>query len=185
MGKIEPLLELVDLGRKRGGVAGIAFEHLDGDRAAVGRAQQAINDLQLAALAVAIVAEPGELAATPLQIAGGDVVEHQRAILQMEPRQRGLDLGLTLQQPIKRHIELILIDLSQAENRTEAGGGELRFGTSSIYMAHSIAILRQKQGKSAHLHVYILNPRTRTSRVKSRPSCFGKREVQARICRSV
>src|SRR5437763_8050000 len=57
-------------------------------------------------------------------------------------------------------------------------GGELRFGTSSIYMAHSIAILCQKQGKSAHLHVYILNPRTRTSRVKSRPSCFGKREVQ-------
>src|SRR5437016_9258921 len=59
-------------------------------------------------------------------------------------------------------------------------GGELRFGTSSIYMAHSIAILCQKQGKSAHLHVYILKPRTRTSRVKSRPSCFGKREVQSR-----
>src|SRR5438552_9091527 len=57
-------------------------------------------------------------------------------------------------------------------------GGELRFGTSSIYMAHSIAILCQKQGKSANLHVYILKPRTRTSRVKSRPSCFGKREVQ-------
>src|SRR6266850_404796 len=54
----EALLDLVDLGRKRARIAGVALEHLDGHRATVGGAQQAVDDLQLALLAVAVVAEP-------------------------------------------------------------------------------------------------------------------------------
>ena len=46
----EALLELVDLWRKRPRIAGVALEHLDGDRASVGGAQQAVDDLQLAFL---------------------------------------------------------------------------------------------------------------------------------------
>src|SRR5271167_3913876 len=52
----EPLLDLGDLTGQRCRVAGGAFEHLDGDRAAVGGAQEAVDDLQLAPLAVAIAA---------------------------------------------------------------------------------------------------------------------------------
>src|SRR5579864_7520988 len=47
------------------------------------RGQQTVDDLQLALLAVAIVAEPGELAAASLQVARRHVVEHQRAVAQM------------------------------------------------------------------------------------------------------
>jgi hypothetical protein len=54
MVEAEALLELGDLAGERGGIAGRALEHLDGDRAAVGRAEQAVDDLQLALLAVAI-----------------------------------------------------------------------------------------------------------------------------------
>ena len=69
MVEAEALLELGDLVAERRGVAGRALEHLDGDRTAIGRAEQAIDDLQLALLAVAIVAELGERAAAAFHVA--------------------------------------------------------------------------------------------------------------------
>src|SRR4051794_29501520 len=42
----EALLELCDLGGERHRVGGITREHLDGDRAAVGPAQQPVDNLQ-------------------------------------------------------------------------------------------------------------------------------------------
>ena len=93
MVEAEALLQLGDLAGEGGGIAGRAFEHLDGDRAAVGRAEQAVDDLQLALLAVAIVAELGERAAASLHVARGHVVEHQRAALEMAPGQRRFDRG--------------------------------------------------------------------------------------------
>jgi hypothetical protein len=65
----EALLDLVDLCGERARIGGVALEHLDRHRATVGRAQQAVDDLQLALLAVAVVAEPRQLAAAPLQVA--------------------------------------------------------------------------------------------------------------------
>ena len=65
----EAFLELVDLGRQGARIAGVAVEHLDRHRAAVGGAQQAVDDLQLALLAVAVVAAPGQRAAAALHIA--------------------------------------------------------------------------------------------------------------------
>src|ERR1700746_2194784 len=62
----EALLDLVDLGRKRARIAGVALEHLDGHRATVGGAQQAVDDLQLALLAVAVGGEARPLAARAL-----------------------------------------------------------------------------------------------------------------------
>ena len=85
------LFELVDLGCDRRGIADVAFENLDRDRAAFGRAKQSDDDLQLAALAVAIVAPFGQGAGAAFEIGGGDVVENQRAVVQMPPRQRLLD----------------------------------------------------------------------------------------------
>jgi hypothetical protein len=59
--KRERLLELVDLARQRRRIAGIACEHFDRNRAAVGRAQQTEYDLQLAGLAVAAVASSSQV----------------------------------------------------------------------------------------------------------------------------
>jgi hypothetical protein len=64
----------------------------------------------------------GEWAAASLDIARGDVVEHQRAALEVTLGQRGFDLGLTFEQPVERGVEFIFVDLSQIEHRAEAGG---------------------------------------------------------------
>ncbi len=45
MGQAEALLELVDQDGQRGRIAGAAREHLDRDRAAIGGAQQAVDNL--------------------------------------------------------------------------------------------------------------------------------------------
>jgi hypothetical protein len=68
-------LDLVDLSGERARVGGIALEHFDGHRTTVCGAQQAVDDLQLALLAVAIGAELGEFAAASLQIVRRHVVE--------------------------------------------------------------------------------------------------------------
>src|SRR4051794_16513712 len=101
MVKTETLLELVDLRRQRRGISSVAIEHLDGHRTAVRGAEQAVDDLQAALLAVPAVSAFGQRTTASLQVARRDVVEHQRAILQMAPGQRGLDGRLARQQPIE------------------------------------------------------------------------------------
>ena len=105
------------------GIAGVAFEHLDGDGTAVGCAQKPIDDLQLALLAVAAVAAPGERAAAAFDVARRDVVEHQRPALQMALCQRGLDRALTLEEPVERGVEFVLADVAERQFDAEAGGG--------------------------------------------------------------
>jgi alkylhydroperoxidase/carboxymuconolactone decarboxylase family protein YurZ len=67
--EVKALLEFFDLPGKRHGIGGIALEHLNGDRAAVWAAKQAIDDLQRAFLAVAAIATLGKRAATSLHVA--------------------------------------------------------------------------------------------------------------------
>ena len=62
MVEAEALLEFFNLARERHRIGGIAVEHLDGDRAAVGGTEETINDLQRAFPAVAAVAALGERA---------------------------------------------------------------------------------------------------------------------------
>src|SRR5512147_1021802 len=90
----EASLQLVDLRGERLRIGGVALEHLDRHRAAVGGAQQPKDDLRPVGTAIATVAPLPQLAAAALEIAGGDVIEHQRAVLQMPPRQRLLDRWL-------------------------------------------------------------------------------------------
>jgi hypothetical protein len=54
--QLEALLQLVDLRRQRDRIGGIAFEHLDRDRAAVGRAHQGDDNLRPVTTVVAAVA---------------------------------------------------------------------------------------------------------------------------------
>ena len=58
--KVEAPLELVDLARQRHRIGEIAVKHLDGDRAAIWGAEQAVDDLQRALPAVAAIATLGE-----------------------------------------------------------------------------------------------------------------------------
>ena len=125
-----------DLIGKGHGIGGVAFEHLDGDGATVGRAQEAVDDLQLALLAVAVVAALGQRAAAGFDVARRDVVQHQRPAVEMAFGEGGLDGRLTLEQPIEGRVEFVLADLAEGQFDAEApgggggierlGGGELR-----------------------------------------------------------
>jgi len=66
------------------------------------------------------VTELGERTAAPLEVARGDVVEHQRAVLEMALCQGGFDLWLAFEQPVERRVEFIFVDLAQIEHRAEA-----------------------------------------------------------------
>jgi hypothetical protein len=105
------------------GFGGIAVEHLDRHRAAVGGAEQAVDDLQLALLAVPVVAAPGQGAAVAFQIARRHVVEHQRAAIEAALGQRRLDRRLPGQQPVEGGVELVLADRAETQHLTQAGGG--------------------------------------------------------------
>jgi hypothetical protein len=124
--EVEALLQLADLGAERSGVGGVALEHLDGHRAAVGGTQQAVDDLQLTLLAIPVVAAPGQFAAAALDIAGGDVVEHQRSARQVPAGHRRLHRRLAFDQPVEGGIELVLVDRAQPQHGAQAGGGGLR-----------------------------------------------------------
>ena len=113
--KREALLDLVDLCGERARIGGIALECLDRHRAAVSRAQQAVDDLQLALLAVAVVAALRQFAAAALQIARRHVVEHQRAGAQMLARERPLDRLLALAQPVEGDVEFVFVNRSKTE----------------------------------------------------------------------
>src|SRR5580704_16386888 len=80
---------------------------------------KAEHDLQLAGFAVAIVAEFGERAGAPLEIGRGDVIEHQRAVLEVASRQCFLDALLLFDEPVERIIKRPLVDCPQFQHRAQ------------------------------------------------------------------
>src|SRR5215472_309404 len=96
-------------------VIGSAVKYLDRHRAAIGRTQQTVDDLQFALLAVARMAETCQLAAAAFKPGRGDVVEHQRPLFEVAARERGLDRALARAEPVERAIELDLVDRSQPQ----------------------------------------------------------------------
>jgi hypothetical protein len=69
MVEVEALLELLDLRCQRHRIGGVAFEHLDGNRAAIRSAEQTVDNLQRTFPAVAAVATFGERAAAAFHVA--------------------------------------------------------------------------------------------------------------------
>jgi hypothetical protein len=98
-----------------------ALEHLDRDRAAVGGADEPVDDLGRAGLAVARVAELGQRAAAALEVGRGDVVEHERPLAQVAAGERAFDPLLASEQPVERAVELVLVGALDPEL-----GGERR-----------------------------------------------------------
>ncbi len=122
---MKALLQFVDLRGQGQRIGGIAFEDFDCDRAAIGRAHQTDDNLRPVATMVAAVAILRQFAAASFEISGGDVVEQQRAILQVAAGQRGFDKGLLAAQPVERAIDLLGGDLAEPQNLAQrmAGGG--------------------------------------------------------------
>ena len=84
-------------------------EHLNRDRPPGPIAQQPVDDLRRAALLIARVPQPGQLARAPLEIRGGHVVEHQFPSLEMPAGETILDPLLALKQPVHRRVQIVLI----------------------------------------------------------------------------
>ena len=101
-------------------VSRTADEHLDRYGTAVGGAQQAIDDLPLAALAVTAVTELGEWTAAAFQVARRHVVEHQRAAGEMTFGKGRLDSWLAHCQPVEGAVELVLVDDPESQLLAEA-----------------------------------------------------------------
>jgi hypothetical protein len=121
----EALLQLGDLSRHGGRIGGIALEHLDRDRTAVGGAQQADHQLRPVGAAVTAVAVAGQRTATSLEVGGGDIVEHQHAILEMTACEAVFDEALFAAEPVEGGVDLARGDAAEAKHFAQrvAGGG--------------------------------------------------------------
>lgn len=126
MPKPEPTLQLLNLRGDRARIAGVACEHLDGDRAAVPVAQQAIDDLRPIGPTIPAIAVLRELTVPPFQIRRAHIVEHQRAVSQVAPCQAPLDAPLLLAEPIQRRIDLAFLDGAEVEDAAQAGARRFR-----------------------------------------------------------
>src|SRR5580692_3171051 len=70
---------------------------------------------------IAAVAELRQFAPPPLQIARGDVVEHEHAILEVALGEDLLDAALAAAQEVEGGVEFVLVELEPA-HRPERGG---------------------------------------------------------------
>jgi hypothetical protein len=105
----EALAQLRDLRHERLRIGGVALKHRDGNRHAARIGKQSIVDLQLAALAVAVVAQGGQLAGAALEVARTQVIQQEAAGLQVTLRELALDGILALEQPIHCGIQRLFV----------------------------------------------------------------------------
>ena len=113
---IEAFPNLVHLRRQGGRVCGVAGKHFHRHRTAIGSAQQAKHDLLLAFLAVPVVA---------VQIAGADIIQKQRAALEVAVSQALFNPPLALGQPLQHGEHLIAGHGTEMQQLAEAGRGGL------------------------------------------------------------
>ena len=101
-------------------VIGVAAKDPHRQRLALAVGQQSDHDLQLAALAVAVVAEFPQSVVLAFQITAGDVVEQQggrrAAAAQITLIESLLDLLVALAEIVKSGVEIVFIESAQAEN---------------------------------------------------------------------
>ena len=86
---------------------------------------QTDDKLRPVATVVAAVAMLRQFAAASFEIGGGDIVEQQRAILQVAAGQPGFDKRLLAAQPVERGIDLLGGDAAEPQHLAQrmAGGG--------------------------------------------------------------
>jgi hypothetical protein len=89
-------------------------KHLDRDRTAVRGTQQADHQLRPVAAAVAAVAVAGQRTAASLEVGGGDIVEHQHAILEVAAGEVVFDERLLAAEPVEGGVDRARGDAAEA-----------------------------------------------------------------------
>src|SRR6266566_2467585 len=117
----EAILDLLDLRTQRLRIGRVAVKDFNRNRQPLTRTEQPVDNLRPVAPVIAAMAIVRQRTAAALKVRRTDVVEHQHAVLEMSPRQAGLNPRLALDQPIERLIGLALLHLAQAQSRSEAG----------------------------------------------------------------
>ena len=67
-----------------------------------------------------------QLAAASFEIGGADIVEQQRAMLEMPAGQRGFDKRLLATQPVEHGIELLGGDVAELQHLAQRMGGRIQ-----------------------------------------------------------
>jgi len=96
--------QALGLRQERLAIGGVAREHRDRDRTPARVGEQPIIHLQLVLLAVAVVADSAKRAAHALEVARGQIVEHQAPGAQVARGELLLDGALAFEQPVHRLI---------------------------------------------------------------------------------
>ena len=117
----EPGGGLVQLRGQRFDVGRVAREDLDRQRATVGVGEQADDDLALARLAIAVVAERCEGVVLAFEVCAGHVVEKDvgRRGCFFPGEQPALDVGLAVGQPIQIGVEIVFVEPGHPERRAD------------------------------------------------------------------
>ena len=111
----EALLQLGDLGGHGGRVGGVAFKHLDRNRTTIGGTQQADHQLPPVAATVSAVTVTGQWTTAALEIGGGHVVEHQRAVLEVTACELVFDERLLAAEPVEGGVDFACGDTAEAQ----------------------------------------------------------------------
>ena len=100
-------------------------------------AHQADDNLRPVATVIAAVSMLRQFAAASFEIGGADIVEQQRAMLEMPAGQRGFDKRLLATQPVERGIDLLGGDVAELQHLAQRMGGG---GGSSIRASRRVLL---------------------------------------------
>jgi hypothetical protein len=103
------MAQFIDLGCDGFGVSRIAGKNFDGDRASGGVGEEPKDDLQRAGFVVSRVTEFGQRTVAPFEVSGGQIIEHEAALGEMEFGKGLLDARLLREQPVHSLVKFGLI----------------------------------------------------------------------------
>ena len=78
------MAQLIDLGGDSFGIGSIAVKNFDGDRASGSVGEEAKDDLQCTGFVVSRMTEFGQRTVAPFEVSGGQIIEHQATLGEME-----------------------------------------------------------------------------------------------------
>ena len=99
------MAQFIDLGRDGLGIGSIAGKNFNGDWASGSVGEEAKDDLQCAGFIVPRVTEFGQRTVAPFEVSGGQIIEHQATLGEMEFGKGLLDARLLWEQPVHSLVE--------------------------------------------------------------------------------
>src|ERR1035441_4193088 len=93
------------LGRDGLGIGSIPVKNFDSDRASGSVGEETKDDLQSAGFIVPRVTEFGQRTVAPFEVSGGQIIEHQTTLGELELGKGLLDARLLWEQPVHSLVE--------------------------------------------------------------------------------